>query len=822
MPRLEVILTPHRFFATKPRNVAFCLHEFFARKSFSCARLRKRYDLGVVHSGKTLGRALIFLLVCSPITIASGAHKVAAAAKREKSVPASHASTSSLNAKQLEVLARALKGKSPQLAYSRLSVIASEKSSGAEGARATLAIGYYDYSHQHYADAAKWFASGKRDTLLGDYALYWLGMNDVAQGHGAQALAEMQQFRKMYPNSVMTEEALQTLSEGAISANQPTAAVEALDEYALTPERPALLLARGEAHEAARQPVQAASDYLAIYTHYPLSDQGKQAWNKLDFLRSSLGDQIPAIPIEARLVHAQIIFNDQQWNDARKEYSEILPELAGTDRERAEVRIMECGVSLGAGPTELAALQVSNPDVDAERHYAVANYYRAVGYDAQLNQEVEAAVSRAPSSIWSDNALFLAGNYYWVKLDRDQASSFYWRDEQQFPTSSHAAPAEWRVAWTAVLKRDPKAADLLTEHLRRFPGSAFTPDALYWLGRLAEEGNDNGLARAYYAKLNQRYPGSFFDIAAVQRKPRLGTGPTPAVAVLDTIPPLPPAAGVGDKIPPAAAERQARADALRSIAFDSSADLELRAGYAATGEAKLLIEAAQADVAAQKFGAAIVTLRTVYPQLEYRPYATVPREVWEAAYPLPQKASIVRWSERNKLDPMLIAGLSRQESAFDPSAHSVADAYGIMQLIPETGRKWAKDQRVHYSLERLLDADYNIRLGTAYFAWLKQQFGSPEAALAGYNAGEDRVSEWTATPYRDVPEFVDSIPFTETRDYVEIITRNAAIYRRIYSTPAASAAKSAVAKTSAKSASKPVSRHTAYRKASDTSALALQ
>ncbi|HEY6465462.1 MAG TPA: transglycosylase SLT domain-containing protein [Candidatus Acidoferrales bacterium] len=764
---------------------------------------------------------LIFLLVCSPTAIAGSAHK-ASAAKRAKSVLASHASTSSLNAKQLEVLARALKGKSPQLAYSRLSALATAKSSSVEGGRAALALGYYDYSRQHYADAAKWFASAKRDTLLGDYALYWQAVNDVAQGRSAQALAEMQQFRKMYPNSVMTEQALQTLGEAAMAANQAAAAVQAFDDYPFTPEQPSLLLLRGEAHEAAHQPVQAASDYLAIYTHYPLSDQGKQAWNKLDFLRSSLGDQLPAIPIETRLAHAQIIFNDQQWGDARKEYSEILPELTGTNRERAEVRIMECGVNLGAGVTEIAALQVSDPDVDAERHYAVANYYRALGYDAQLNQEVEAAVSRAPSSVWADDALFLAGNYYWVKLDRDQASSFYWRDEQQFPTSVHAAPAQWRVAWTAVLKRDPRSADLLTEHLRRFPGSAFTPDALYWLGRLAEEANDNGLARAYYAKLAERYRGSFFDMAAAQRKPRLESGLTPAVAVLDTIPPIPPAAGVSDTIPPAAAQRQARADALRSIAFDSSADLELRAGYAATGEPRLLIEAAQADVAAQKYGAAIVTLRRVYPQLEYRPYASVPREVWQAAYPLPDKASIVRWAERNKLDPMLIAGLSRQESAFDPTAHSVADAYGIMQLVPETGRKWAKDQRVHYSLERLLDADYNIRLGTAYFAWLKQQFGSPEAALAGYNAGEDRVSEWTATPYRDVPEFVDSIPFTETRDYVEIITRNAAIYRRLYSTPAASPAKPAVTKTSAKSASRPVSRHNAYRKAGDTAVLTLQ
>lgn len=738
------------------------------------------------HSGKALSRALIFLLVCLPASIANSAHRAPTRDKREKSVPTSHSSTSTVNAKQLEALARALNGASPQLAYSRLSFLASEKSSGVEGARAALALGYYDYSRQDYADAAKWFVSAERDTLLGDYTLYWQGMNDFAQGHNAQALTEMQQFRKMYPNSAMTEQALQTLGETAMAANEAAAAVEALDDYPLTPEEPALLLLRGEAHEAAQQPIEAASDYLNIYTHYPLSDQGEQAWNKLNFLRSGLGDQIPPIAVETRLTHAQSIFNDQEWSDARKEYSEILPEVTGMDRERAEVRIMECGANLGAGVTELEALQVSDPDVDAERHYAGANYYRALGYDAELNQEVEAAVARAPSSIWADDALFLAGNYYWVKLDRDQASSFYWRDEQQFPRSVHAVPAQWRVAWTAVLKRDPKATDLLTEQLRRFPGSEFTPDALYWLGRLAEEAHNNDLGRAYYAKLAKRYPGSFFDLAAAQRKPRNDGGPIRAVAVLETIPPLPPAPAVSDKIPPAAAERQTRADALRSIAFDSSADLELRAAYAATGEPKLLIEAAQAEVAAREYGAAIVTLRTVYPQLEYRPYASVRREVWKAAYPLPYHVSIMHWAEQNKLDPMLIAGLSRQESAFDPNAHSVADAYGIMQLLPETGQKWAKDQRVRYSLERLLNADYNIRLGTAYLAWLERRFGSPEAALAGYNAGEDRVSEWTATPYRDVPEFVDSIPFTETRDYVEIITRNAAIYHRLYSTPATS------------------------------------
>jgi soluble lytic murein transglycosylase len=93
----------------------------------------------------------------------------------------------------------------------------------------------------------------------------------------------------------------------------------------------------------------------------------------------------------------------------------------------------------------------------------------------------------------------------------------------------------------------------------------------------------------------------------------------------------------------------------------------------------------------------------------------------------------------------------------------------------------AREQRLRYSRVRLDDPDYNVRLGTAYFASLEKQFGSVEAALAAYNAGADRVTEWTTGQmYREPAEFVESIPFTQTRLYVQIITRNASIYRRLY------------------------------------------
>ena len=692
-------------------------------------------------------------------------------------VPAKEAFTK----KQLEALSRLLKQKNSAWAYARLKVYAEKRASGVLGTRAALALGYFDYGRAQYAQAAKWLERAKDDPLLGDYALYWKAQTDLALSQSADALAELERLRKDFPDSVMTDQALESLGGTALELNRPAEAVEALDRYAQTTDRPALLFLRAQAHEQSGQLLEAAADYQAVYLRFALSDEAVQARAKLAFLHSTLGSQFPPLPVERRFAHAAILFNARQWSDARNEYAEILPQLSGADGERAELRILECGVALGAAPAEMAALKISDPDVDAERYRALADYYRGLQQDAQMAAAVESLVSRAPTSGWAEAALFLAGNYYWVQLDRDRAVSYYARVADQFPTAPDADAAQWRVAWVAVLKRQPGAAKLLEEHVRRFPASPFTADALYWLGRLAEEAGAKPIARGYYAKLAERYAQNYFGNLGGRRLRALGPGPKEDPDILAAVPPVPTALPVSDPPSSPAASRRARADALRSIAFDASAVLELRAGYAATGEPALLLEAAQASNAAGHSGGAIVMVRQVYPQLESRSFSEVPRPVWLAAYPIPFEHSIRRWSARKGLDPMLVTGLIRQESAFEPEARSIANAIGLMQLLPQTARLVARQSRVRYSRAKLVDPDYNIRLGTVYFAELRKQFGSVEAALAAYNAGEDRVTSWTAGQnYRETAEFVDSIPFTETREYVQIVMRNAEIYRRLY------------------------------------------
>jgi soluble lytic murein transglycosylase len=104
-----------------------------------------------------------------------------------------------------------------------------------------------------------------------------------------------------------------------------------------------------------------------------------------------------------------------------------------------------------------------------------------------------------------------------------------------------------------------------------------------------------------------------------------------------------------------------------------------------------------------------------------------------------------------------------------------------MQVMPKTGRQLARQLKLRYSRSRLFQPDFNLRLGTTHLKRLVSELGSLEAALAAYNAGESRVAQWTAgRTYSEPAEFVETIPFAETREYVQIVMRNRLIYRHLY------------------------------------------
>lgn len=163
---------------------------------------------------------------------------------------------------------------------------------------------------------------------------------------------------------------------------------------------------------------------------------------------------------------------------------------------------------------------------------------------------------------------------------------------------------------------------------------------------------------------------------------------------------------------------------------------------------------------------------------------STPRDasIYRLLYPLTSASAVRAEAERNRVEFALIAALIKQESGFNPRAVSPAGAVGMMQLMPDVARQLAQSQKFPiWDRALLFQPDVNVQLGAIHFAGLLRRYDHVEYALAAYNAGGSRVARWLTKPGAADPEiFVERIPFVETRDYVRIVLRNRALYRALY------------------------------------------
>jgi soluble lytic murein transglycosylase len=179
---------------------------------------------------------------------------------------------------------------------------------------------------------------------------------------------------------------------------------------------------------------------------------------------------------------------------------------------------------------------------------------------------------------------------------------------------------------------------------------------------------------------------------------------------------------------------------------------------------------------------ALLALAKSYPDYSQMKPEELSREEWDIFYQLTNWDLIKQWATARQLDKYQVAGLIRQESVFNPRAKSGANAYGLMQLLIPTARIAAKQDGLGVEIngESLFQPAINIQLGTKYMRQQFDRFGRIEYVACAYNAGPNRVPQWTSTLPNEMDEFVEAIPFKETKSYVQGVIRNSAQYRRLY------------------------------------------
>jgi soluble lytic murein transglycosylase len=334
---------------------------------------------------------------------------------------------------------------------------------------------------------------------------------------------------------------------------------------------------------------------------------------------------------------------------------------------------------------------------------------------------------------------------------------------------------------------------MLTEHLARYVDKDSTNrgKAGYWAARDSEKAGKIAEACALYDGEIYRYGANWYGYLALQRLTNLrGQGRcqnaqfpadslvSKAVANLKTVTVAPETATAKEL------ERAENAEELGLIGLFDPAIAELQEAKKTAQESPKINFALARHYRQRGDNVnALLALAKSYPDYSQMFPEELSKEEWDIFYPLTNWDDIKTWSKARNLDSYTVAGLIRQESVFNPRAKSNANAYGLMQLLIPTARSVARkynSSTTEIYGETLFQPALNIELGTAYVRDQFDKFGRLEFVAVAYNAGPGRVPQWQATLPFDMDEFVEAIPFRETRGYVQGVIRNSAQYRRLY------------------------------------------
>ncbi|HZQ93918.1 MAG TPA: transglycosylase SLT domain-containing protein, partial [Candidatus Sulfotelmatobacter sp.] len=642
-------------------------------------------------------------------------------------------------------------------AYAGVEAFARAHSKEDAGALAWLAVGYAHVIDHECAKAidplnrAKPLAGD-----LGDYVAYYLGTCYLQTGRQAEGMATLANFSTTYPDSLLARDAHLSYSNGLLSEGRAAEAADLLEKDRL-PVRSDIELAVGKAYAALGQTVKAAEAFSNVYFNMPTSPDADAAYSELTKLRGA-----PATTTAQRKARAELLIKARRFADAASEFAQLAMHATPETRPEAQLALADALHRAGRNREargELASLPGATPEQSAHRLYILGEVAWATDDNATFYSMVDQLRQSAPTSPWLEAALLSAANLHLVHHEYDQALDCYRELQQRFPNGSKASYAHWKTAWLTLRQgRREEARKLLEEQISLYPGGNEANAALYWRARLAEEDNQPGMARAFYQKLSDRYRNYYYAELARERLKKLPevADPPGEFPLLDRIPPLEHAEKITLTEAPTDNLHLQKAKLLGNGGLVDFAVSEMQAAAKEDPGPWALAETAQLFTDTGHYDRAIETMKRSVPSYFAVDIAMLPREYWDALFPRPYWTDLKRFSEKNGLDPYLVASLVRQESEFNPVAVSRANAVGLMQLLPKTGKVVARQEGVkHYSASQLYLPAMNLQLGTRYFRGMVDKFGgSFEHALAAYNAGSDRVEDWMGQgPYRDSPEF---------------------------------------------------------------------
>jgi soluble lytic murein transglycosylase len=649
--------------------------------------------------------------------------------------------------------------------------------------RQSFYTAYSLYSSGSTSQAKEFFAQSLNAPYpLADYALYYLAAIAFEESDWQSSRDLLIRLRQEYPQSIWVARAqLQSIKIDIAEKSYPQAIASLRSlrtEKKLKPEiaEEAVFL-EAQAHEIQGDISQAYSLFQELRASAPRSRWSAAARREVGRLRDNYPERFGLNTVTAVSEEADQLVREREHGAAEALYKKLLnQDLGPILRLQNLYKLADLYLSIRKRNEAMPLLEEIARDFPDSPKASVALYRignilwnrndnsQALGYFTRL-------IKAYPEGAEADRAQFAAADILESQGKSNEAIPLYRSLPKKFPNSQVRDDSIWRLAWLHY--RGGKLAEA-NGTFKSLASNAkeerYKTAALYWQAKTSQQLGAHDTANRLYQQIFDQGQESYYQALAAQALARAG------VAIPQSKPVKP--ASANDfhlQTYPEAAFHLIRSRELAQLKFHALAVNELDEINRIAGQQPpvrlLLIDEYMSNHA---FARSVALAHQLPGSAGDRLFHRYPLAYWEIIQTKAREAEI---------DPYLVVALIRQESLFDTRARSSAAALGLMQLLSTTATRVAKQLGLTApSSEKLLEPELNVTLGTHYLQNLLQRYSNNWfKAIAAYNAGEAAVDRWEKNIITDdIEEFVERIPYLETRQYVKLVLRNHRIYKTLY------------------------------------------
>ena len=613
--------------------------------------------------------------------------------------------------------------------------------------------------------------------LLADYALADQATALHKGRRFAEAEAPLSRLLKNYPDSPLRRSAALLLADTYYETGQFEAARRAyqgfIETYPAGSDAVTALYRAADCAARAGDTAAAVASFRRIWLSNPASPLAGKAENELHSLAAT-GVKLPPYSPEELYRRATTLYDLRKYPQAVAALKDVPRDGLGEEmRSRLQLKtgqaLFKCRRYKEAGEM-LSALLAAKPAV-AVRNEALLWQARVLDKNGKQDEAVTACLrlaADAPAAELADDALLEAAGIRKSQGRHPEALAILQQLLRDYPRSGLKKSATWDVAWLSYRSGDMAAAAASFKKLTE--NDATREKAFYWLGRALLAGGDSNGAKTAFNELAVRYPYGFYTLAC-------GCEPQPAAGAAATRPTFPALPEEPAEMLPVP-EGYERVKALIAFGLTEEAEKELAASRKKGLSQKALTALARLYLEMENYNVPLSLITAERPARQ----TGDPLYAWALSYPLGFRDAVKSQATARGVAENLLYAVIRSESSFSPTALSPAGAVGLMQLMPSTAAMILGDKGGATPRDRLVRPEVNISAGSRHLKDLITSYnGNIVAAVAAYNAGSGNVDRWLKR-FGALPpeEFIESIPFGETREYVKKVIATATIYNRLY------------------------------------------